>query len=414
VDQDGIQATISKVDNLTDVVTDYSSDLALSLEKDMLLTRDISEKIVVITQLESDTLLIRSVTVLYFDAEMHVLRGYFHASPGLLAVLAGIWNAIKYIWDIIKGIVDIWMTLKELGILDLLADIWPAFEKLQIKFRQIIGRISDALGWGATGLLHLIHATQGTISVFGGLSGKGDDWLEIEWMEEAERIAEYTVKYSEQMSDNPSYIADIFFHNEQKEYIGGIRGWTAEKLGLLEEVGIKTKEIAEDIGSVTSELAAIQDGMPETVAKHIPQRIWDSLDKADYFINDRILPEITGLVNKLNTFNKLLDAYSAKMSGLAAKLALPGDLLSDVDNLSDALRTDQEDKIDDIASRSSARAADEMLDVMTSDLDEFAKIDEAITAPIPPLSFMEIESPARRKLTGITAEPRETWFVGDY
>ena len=51
---------------------------------------------------------------------------------------------------------------------------------------------------------------------------------------------------------------------------------------------------------------------------------------------------------------------------------------------------------------------------MQPDLDEFEKIDQALTAPVAPVPFMTIESPERAALHGIVKTPQETWFIGGY
>jgi len=47
-----------------------------------------------------------------------------------------------------------------------------------------------------------------------------------------------------------------------------------------------------------------------------------------------------------------------------------------------------------------------------TEYNELASINKALEEAPPPVAFLQLELPG--KSPGIVAEPRETWFVGDY
>jgi hypothetical protein len=129
-------------------------------------------------------------------------------------------------------------------------------------------------------------------------------------------------------------------------------------------------------------------------------------------INDRLLPRLDKLQERIDSIDKLLDEYRTRTAELAERMARPGDLLSEIKSLPDYVRKDQLSKIDEITSLRLGELNEEEYRAMEAGLKESARIREALESPPPPLPFMELELPGRSP--GITAEPRETWFVGDY
>ena len=51
---------------------------------------------------------------------------------------------------------------------------------------------------------------------------------------------------------------------------------------------------------------------------------------------------------------------------------------------------------------------------MSADFADFARIDRLATAPTPEPAYFSLEIPEGRTVGEITAEHKETWFVGDY
>ena len=179
--------------------------------------------------------------------------------------------------------------------------------------------------------------------------------------------------------------------------------------------GIKKAEAAfTGLSSVADELAAIQEGMPEFIRKHIPVAIWDALETFTETIDRQILPRLINAERVLETARKILISYGVKFGDLADKLAHPGTNLLTIDDLPDYAKNQELWAVDDIASRLFGESADQERLAMSADLAKFDLIDAAATAPLPEPSFMTIESPARAALHGIVATPKETWFIDGY
>jgi len=360
----------------------------------------------------SEIKLTRITISVTYDAEFHLLKAYYHASPGLIDIIIGIFDFIKWVIGIvntINTIVEV-ITGETLGYW--IDKLIPGFQEAWNKMMNNISKFSGALGWGVDGVMHLMNVVNIGSSISGALAGKSTAGVKIDkygrlmtsmgnfrtnlekWQSEPGKMISELADYNELMSYNES---SFFFGN------------------LTANVGIAAKKIetvAKDVGDITHEVLSIRNDMPAFIAKNIPQVIWDALGWADTMINDRLLPRIDQLQEKLNTIDNLLDQYRSDAASIAKRLSKPGDLLAEINNLPDYVRKDQLVKIDGITSSliSEQNAVDYA--AVEPDLKEFSMVAEALSHVPAPLGFMELELPGRSP--GITPEPRESWFVGDY
>ena len=386
------------------------NQLNKALDSDLYILKHITELRVA----RVEAALIKHVTLIYQDATYHTLRAYFYASPSLWNILITIWTAIQYIYEVVKFALAMVQVMQMLKLDDVLAHYWPAFEEARRKFRMWVTRLSDAIGWGISGVLHLIQATQGFTDVIGGLTKKSYTWMEAQWMVKTGNILKKLNTMSTQLTERPGEILEILFQSELRDSF---------KLSLKfgEEMSIKFRDLTtgttrlfQGLGDVADDLIAIQEGMPEVIRANIPQAIWDGLNTFSETINEQILPRIATAERHLDLFDSIFANQSGKLSDIATRLAHPGTNLLGIDQLGDYARQGEEWAIDDVSARLWNDQVNADRDYMQADLNAFAIIDAAMTSPLPVLPFMDIESPQRGALHGIVVEPQETWFVGGY
>lgn len=361
-----------------------------------------------------EAILIPALTIVYQSAVYHTLRAYWHASPSLLAILAAIWAVVLVIWQIIKIIIWVVDLIKTLHLDDLLAEYWPAFEEARTKFRQWVGELSEAIGWGVDGLLHLLHATQGFTDVLGGLMGKTYTWMDAEWMVKTGNVLDKVSFYSNQITERPGEIMEILFQGEMRDSFHLSSTFGDDLMDKIRDGAISGTRALSDLRDVADELASIQEGMPDLIRQHIPPGIFDSLEEFSDVIDNQILPRIAQVERYVDLLDSIFDSHALRLGELANKLAHPGTNLLTIDDLPSYARDAEEWAIDNVASRKFGDLADAERYAMEGDLAAFAIIDAAATAPLPPPEFMTIELPQRAALHGIVAEPHETWFIGGY
>ena len=409
-----IEQTLKTVEGLAERYVDLTGERVDQVNE--ALDHDIQrlEQIITLRVARIEAVLIRPVALIYQNAEWHALRAYFHASPSLITILATIWAVVKVVWNIIQNILSVVRVLQELKVFDLMASIWPAFYKAREQFRKWVAELSEAIGWGVDGLLHLIHATQGYTDVLGGLTGKSYTWMDASWMVSTGNVLSNVSKYADQIAENPGSILEILFQGEQRKSFAFLNHFGNDLTNNLWNLTKHTTEALSGLSEVADELSAIQENMPAKIRANIPASIWISLEGFSVTITTHILPRIQKVEGMLTMYDNVFADNAKKMGELANKLAHPGTNLLTIDDLPDYARDSELWAVDEVAGRLFGSGADaDRLD-MQSDLDKFAIIDEALKAPLPALPFMDIETPGRGALYGIVVDHQETWFIGGY
>jgi len=176
----------------------------------------------------------------------------------------------------------------------------------------------------------------------------------------------------------------------------------------------KTGEIIGNIVTVRADINALVMGLPEKISRQIDDAISPYVSKFDDFITDTYDPykrEIDGIIGGLKEYQ---DELGKRAVELAERLKKPADYLLEIDYMPEDERLDQERKIADISTREYHRDVDAFTPLSEPASAELEQIREALKIALPmPMSFPEeMEGPQRPQ--GVKAEPRKTWFVGDY
>lgn len=363
---------------------------------------------------EAETELTRDIALLVSSAEYHTLSAYYRASPGLIDIIKAVIKVVKLVVDTVRFINDLIQVITGENLAYWLDKLIPGFQEAWYKIMGKISEFSGMLGWGVDGVHHLINIASMGTNTWGMVTGRDMPAVTIERYNHINRALESFNSNLKGWQTDPGRMIESLFSIESSmgfsqgsDFINNI----VNKLsGATEKVG----EIATGFGQMTSELLAIRNDMPGFIAKNIPQALWDSVERVDTAVNDRILPALQNVTDKLEELDAAFEAQRKRAQELADRIAHPGDLLAEIDSLPDYVRKDQEIKIGDIASRKLGSDNAAAWESERVDLRQFDKIYAALTAPVPAPEFMELEVPGRGAVTGIIEEPRETWIVGDY
>jgi len=353
--------------------------------------------------------LIRISSVLAQNAQFHILRAYHHASPSLWLFLVGIYEFVVKVVEIITVINTIMLVVTGEKLAYWLDQLIPGFQAAWDDIMNKISAFSAALGWGVDGVQHLLNATHASADIWGTVTGKDLDSVKMEKFKRTEILLDSYSKYLHAWQANPGQqIAKYAEAASSRMYWSGydaIHNIT-DKVGVF---GEKVETVLTSVGTITDELLSLRNDMPEFIAENIPTGIWDSLEKADTVINDRILPALTTITDRIDDLDAVLDAYQAKAAEIADRLAHPGDLLAEIDKLPDYARQNQLVKIDGVTSMLMKESNEAAVAALAGDLSEFGIIAASLENPPAPLPFMTLELPGRSP--GITPEPYETWIL---
>jgi len=354
------------------------------------------------------------VSYVYLNTNHRIDQVVFHHSPSLFGIIAWISIAVSNIILFVKNIVDILHIVEILKAADVLAVIWPQF---RVRLDEIYGKVAEAsqsLGFGVDGLIHLIQATQGGISVLGGVLGKDDIWSEAQIGEQALNTTQRIAVLIHQFENNPSYAFQTIFreqdwNNKRKvsEWWDGVDAWITKTTDQAEKA-------LSNLSHITSDFLSLKLYLPKIIRDNIPEAVWDNINKFDSLIDNNILPKLANINGTLVELNSVIDSQRKNASELANKLAHPGDVMLGLDLLSDNEKKDQESKIDDVASRKYNEDTDKYEKDDAEIIAELNRVEELFKVPVEPLPFMTLEAMPGKVAPGIIKEPFETWFVGGY
>jgi len=359
-----------------------------------------------------ETELIRVTVVLTHDVDYHLLRAYYHASPSLTGMILAIVGFIKIVIGIINTINTLLKVITSETLAYWLDKLMPGFQDRWNDIMNKISQFSSALGWGVDGVNHLVNSFSAGADLWSMVTGKDRSAAQMEKIRQIKSLTQGYQLSLKSWQDNPgseiAALSDTWSKMRYDAGAGFINNLTDKLTGATDRIEL----IAGGVGTITSELLAIRNDMPAFIAKNIPQALWDAVGWADTMINDRLLPRLDELSDKLDEVDAVLEAHRAKAEALADKIAHPGDLLAEIDKLPLYARTDQLIKIDSVTSAMLRESNEAEFATAEGNLREFSIIAEALSHAPPAPGFMLLELPGRSP--GIVEEPRETWFVGDY
>jgi len=351
---------------------------------------------------------------IYLMAELYYTRAAFHNQTGFIALFANIIACIKWFGKVLTSIATAMQIIKEIGLHDWLYDNWGRYREVVDQVSAKLSQYSDALGWGVHGVQAILHISQSGNNILGAALGKDEGMLELEFFDKIGPYMESLDSYIRQGGQNAGLWIEAIANLGQTGIFGDMK-WEFGKWKRGLDIAIeRTLVITDEMTNITGELLGLQEGMPEFIRQHIPQSIWTAIGQADSYLNNKILPGLERLDSTVKVLNDRLEDHNNKLSDLAQRLTRPGLIFAELDGQPDHIREHDEGIIGDVASRELDRQVDETLEGMYGDLQAFDKISEALSAPTPQPSFMNLEGPGAKQFGEITAEPQETWMVGGY
>ena len=354
----------------------------------------------------------RETVTLVDDAEYHLLRAYFHASPSLWAIILAIYGFVRVVIEVISVINEVMKVITGETLAYWLDFIIPGFEAAWRDIMNKVSQFSALLGWGVDGVHHLLNVRNAGADLWGIITGRDEDAVKVEKYKRTEAILNSYSLHLDAWQANPgAQIAAWAKAGSEDRYWEGL--WKIREItGKIAAFEDKSTAAFECIGTITNELLALHNNMPYIVNKYIPVYIWDKLEWFSIFTNDRLLPWLEEIDDRLDELDAVIEAHQAKAAALADKIAHPGDMLAEIANLPDYARDDQLFKIDSVTSSLMSSQNTANFAAVEGDLRAFALIAKALETPPPALSFMELELPERPG--GVVTRFAPGWQVGDF
>jgi hypothetical protein len=407
-----VQGIVSKIDAIVQV---YNSNVTSYMEEIRPLVRaqaDVLKQDVTARLLSYNNTLAGVTNDVSYRLTLNLNRAYHKYDPGEIVLIIGLIQAIAKIISIVNLISQIMKVITGRDLVYWIDQLTPGFADAWHDLMENISAISASLGWGVDGLLHLTNIINAGVNMYGVMMGKDYDMLRLGWYQQSIKTMQGISKATKAWQQKPGLMVtglmdQLALNNYQAEsaYLTSVND-------SITNLTTGFGEIADSMQTITQNFLEIQNDMPAFIAANIPQAVWDGITDVNDRLDNSIIPFLTKLNDSITDISAVLTAHSVKANDLADKIAHPGDMLMRINELDSYARKDQLSKIDDVTSQTMKDSNEARFLAMEPDLAEFAKISATLAASPTPLSFMSLELPGSSP--GIIAEPRETWFVGDY
>ena len=400
------------------VVNRYASTVSQYVDVTLERVSDLSNDITALQTLKIASYriaVVRSTLAIHTVVTLKINEIYYHRSPQIMAIILSVYTFVNFVSNVINflrtvaSVIRIIMTIS-----DILTLVWPQYREFINKVYQKVSDFSAALGWGVDGLLHILNAVNGGVGVAGALMGKDWNIMQVEWGQTVVDTATSLSRALSALQDDPGAYIKNLVQNRVFTTSTEINEWWTDVFAFINEGLDRGKEALNHTVHTLNELNALRNFMPVLIANNIPSAIWDSLESADSFIHDNIMPGLSRIDSLVKSFETTLQSNNKALANLAGKLAHPGQLLQDVDDLPGFVKKDEEGRIDDVTSREFEYWTNTERIEIEHDLHEFDRIDSLLKAPTPEPEYMGLEIPEGKTIRGVTAEPHETWFIDGY
>lgn len=280
-------------------------------------------------------------------------------------------------------------------------------------FRRI-SKVSEALNLGPHFLNLALRNARAVVLSASTILGRPYDIAEVTWIYNLNGFLEKFNRHIGAYRNHPERI----FRDIDKWLIKdsvNLEGSAMQTVYLTVEGIINgTKALAEDIIRLQDDTERFIADLPENMRERIQEHTGPIMEKFNYHVQEVYAPRLALLDSVMSEVKDGLALNQGEIGSVVDRLTRPGDLLIDIDGLSDTDRRAQEEKIASVAFRPLNRDAEESARLTDGVSAELAKLAAALRIERPPPEWKtpEVEIPGRPADTPV--EPRKTWFVGDY
>ena len=304
---------------------------------------------------------------------------------------------------------------KELMMIHEIAYIVSAdYRKLVEEIYRRISDVSQALGIGAETMNLAFRNARSLVLSASSLMGRSYDIGEITWLRDFSNIMQKIQADAFRYNLRPDLLYLDLDEWVIKSSVNVQAGVMQTVLTTLDSTLKGLKDTVKGIGEVRENLERFVSGLPESIRERVEPMLEPVIKHFDEFVSDIYEPRIKVMDEIVGSLDRRMISTRGEISGIVDRLKRPGDYLTEIDDLPWELRRQQEDKVDDIASRTFQRKAERTGREASREYRGFLRVLEALKKeyPPPPYEIPEAEAPLRPP--GVPVKPRDTWFVGEY
>lgn len=316
------------------------------------------------------------------------------------AGFAGFLEAIHY---------DILIQVHEISYL-----LSASYREMLDKVYGKLGEFSEAIG-RTTGFIETAIQLGRSVSLrVSSFLGKPYDLAEIVWLKDFNSLLERINETSHLYATNPSRIwQDI----DELIVIPATDAAADAQITMLATVKSLTgmvKEADEMLTTVQANFNAVVDDLPAKWRNDILPAVEDIENEIKSWRDGIFAPTIETIDRVIDVVYSRTTEARQTLQDIAARLARGGDILADIDNLSDDERLEQERIIGEVSTRYYRRQSELWQETIAQETITLESILAAIKFELPPEFWFVAEEIGLAVPIGKQAKTKENWFVGDY
>lgn len=277
-----------------------------------------------------------------------------------------------------------------------------------------VSLISSAMGFNAQFLNLAFQNTRAIILDASSALGRSYDIAQITWLNTYSNLLERFSTLTEKFKNSPGDLFLWLSHWYERPALNAKANGVKATLGGLNGALKSVTKIFQDVQTVRNDLEQFVHDLPQSIRKEILPKFKEITKTFDTFIDETYKPSIKTLENITETLQINQDNAVKQLNEITSRIRYPGDYLLEIERLTGEVKTDQENKIADLATRRYGREVEKFSPAFATTIGELSSIKALQHRPLKDLIPRLKERKTPVTPAGKPPEPRKTWNVGDY
>jgi hypothetical protein len=288
------------------------------------------------------------------------------------------------------------------------------YQEMIIKIYAELGKVSEALGLGTHFLSLIMRDARNIVLDVSSLMGRSYDLGEVQWLTTMNDYLKEFAKKADLYENNPGQLVSDLAQLIDKPAIDAKAGFQRSFIQIVDNVVNVADDTAGKLVDLREHVSDAIKHLPKSISRDIFEKVDPFFQKVDDFFEYEYKPTSDKLRSALDVITNTQRRQTDQLHDVVTKILNPGDILANIDGLSDLERIRQENIVADIATRAQGREIEEVNEAISrgyAGLDKIFEIAKTVKEK-PPYHVEEYEGPLTPAF--VLPTPGKTWFVGDF
>jgi hypothetical protein len=360
------------------------------------------------------------VTYLSYSANIAALMSEGTASA-LASAEALESSAVMQMASYVTAVYNAWTAFADFIHLKLLWQIHQIAYLVSTDYREMMNRVfqqiayvSNMYGFGALSLNLLFENTRRGVLDISSAMGKSYDLGQIEWLGTYNELLKEFARNAEHYKNRPADFLQWIADNTDRPGYDAKSATMRTIMGGVESALSLVKSTAEIATKVRNDLMKLIADLPEVIRKQWEPEVKKVVKQFDDFMRLNYDPMMKQISAAFDTVGKMIEEDREKAKALNERLSRPGKYLSEIDDLPEDERIEDEETIAAIAARGMSRQVDDF-SVVLAEVEKFPEVplyEEEVKRRLPIREYTIPKPPKAPEISKI--KMIKPPFVGEY